>query len=129
MSKFETTPSEITPAELLSNDMKRADKEVRRQIQTWMQNVDMFWCAPVTHGEAAYSKEECQAKIDSNPLAAQVLLTASKEFISFHMAQDLELVAEMVPSRYYLEGAYTWIEGTLTLDTLRPEYEVQPEEN
>ena len=129
MSKFETTPNVITPAELLSNDMKRADKEVRRQIQTWMQSVDLFWVAPVTHGDAAYSKEEMQAKLDSNPVAAQVLLTASKDFATFHFSQDAALMQEMVPARYLLEGAYTWVEGTLTLDTLRPEYDVQPEEN
>ena len=128
MSKFNSEPRVVTAAEQLNNDMKRADKEARRQIQAWMQSVDQFWVAPVTHGDAAHSKEQMQAKLDSNPVAAQVLLTASKDFATFHFSQDPALMQETVPARYLLEGAYTWVEGTLTLDTLRPEYDVQSEE-
>ena len=126
MSKFNTEPQVISALEMLNNDMKRADKEARRSLQTWMQNVDIFWCAPITHGEAAYTMEQCQAKLDANPAAAMLMLSASAAHITYHIGQDPELVAELVDPRYLLEGAYTWGEG-LTLVALRPEYEAQNE--
>jgi hypothetical protein len=128
MSKFNTEPQAISALEMLNNDMKRADKEARRSLQTWMQNVDIFWCAPITHGENAKSMAECQAKLDADPAAAALLLSSSAAHIAYHIGQDPELVAELVDPRYLLEGAYTWGEG-LTLVALRPEYDVQPEEN
>tara|TARA_R110002167_G_scaffold89203_1_gene240660 strand:- start:36972 stop:37358 length:387 start_codon:yes stop_codon:yes gene_type:complete len=128
MSKFETSESEITAADLLKNDMKRADKEARRSLQTWMQNVDIFWCAPITHGENSHSIETCQAKLDIDPVASQTLLSASSAHLTYHLEQDPDLVAEIVDPRYLLEGAYTWGEG-LTLLALRPEYDVQSEED
>ena len=127
MSKFETTPEVDTPAKQLNRDLARADKEARRQLTAWMQMVDLFWQAPITHAENALSMEDCQAKIDSNPAGAAVMLSSSKSFIEYHIAQDAALVAEMVDPRYLLEGAYVWGEG-LTLVSLRPEYEVQSEE-
>jgi hypothetical protein len=127
MSKFETTPEVDTPAKQLNRDLVRADKEARRQLTAWMQMVDLFWQAPVTHADNAASMEHCQAKIDSNPAAAAVMLSSSKSFLEYHYAQDAALVQEMVDPRYLLEGAYVWGEG-LTLVSLRPEYEVQTEE-
>lgn len=127
MSKFETTAEVDTPAKQLNRDLARADKEARRQLTAWMQAVDVFWCAPITHGENAFSMEHCQAKLDSDPAKAAIMLSSSKSFIEYHIAQDAALVAEMVDPRYLLEGAYVWGEG-LTLVSLRPEYDVQPEE-
>ena len=127
MSKFETTPEVDTPAKQLNRDLARADKEARRQLTNWMQMLDVFWQAPITHGDNAASMADCQAKLDSNPAGAMVMLSSSKSFIEYHIAQDAELVAEMVDPRYLLEGAYVWGEG-LTLVSLRPEYEVQSEE-
>ncbi len=127
MSRFNPAPEVDTPEKQLNRDLARADKEARRQLTNWMQMLDVFWQAPLTHGDNAASKADIQAKIDADPVAAQVLLTASKDFITYHTAQDAQLVTEMVDPRYFLDGAYTWIEGTLTLDTLRPEWDVQEE--
>jgi len=128
MSRFTPTPEVDTPEKQLNRDLARADKEARRQLTTWMQMLEVFWQAPVTHGENAASKADIQAKIDSDPAAAQILLSASKDFITYHMGQDAELVTEMVDPRFLLDGAYTWVDGTLTLDTLRPEWDIPAEE-
>ncbi len=128
MSIFTTTPEVDTPQKQLNRDLARADKEARRQLTSWMQMLEVFWQAPITHGEDAASKADIQAKIDADPAAAQVLLSASKDFITYHMAQDADLVNELVHPRYFLDGAYTWVDGTLTLDTLRPEWDVQEED-
>lgn len=128
MSKFSPTEKVVTPLDNLNESLMRADKESKRQLTNWMQMLDVFWCAPVTHGENARSKEDMQAIIDADPVKAQVLLTASANFIVYRISEDSDLVTEMVPARYLLEGAYTWVEGTLTLDQLRPEWDVQPEE-
>lgn len=128
MSKFSPTEKVVTPLDNLNESLMRADKESKRQLTSWMQMLDVFWCAPVTHGENARSKEDMQAIIDADPVKAQVLLTASANFIVYRISEDSDLVTEMVPARYLLEGAYTWVEGTLTLDQLRPEWDVQPEE-
>lgn len=128
MSRFTPTPEVDTPQKQLNRDLARADKEARRQLTSWMQMLDVFWQAPITHGEGAASKADIQAKIDADPAAAQVLLSASKDFITYHMSQDADLVNELVHPRYLLDGAYTWVDGTLTLDTLRPEWDVQEED-
>ena len=127
MSKFNPTPESDTPQKQLNRDLARADKEARRQLSSWMQMIDVFWQAPITHGENAASMADIQAKIDADPAAAQVLLSSSKSFIEYHISQDADLVNEMVPARYLLDGAYTWVEGELTLEALRPEYDVQDE--
>ena len=98
-----------------------------KNIDAYLQAI-VFWCAPITHGGEALTKEQVQAKIDANPAAAQVLLSASKDTLAFHKAQDPELVAEMVPDRYFLDGAYEWLPNSLTLDELRPEFDIQPDE-
>lgn len=128
MSKFSPTERVTTPLDNLNESLMRADKESKRQLSNWMAVLDVFWCAPVTHGENARSKEDMQAVIDADPVKAQVLLTASANFIAYRISEDPDLVTEMVPARYLLEGAYTWVEGTLTLDELRPEWDVQSEE-
>ena len=128
MSKFSTTPESDTPEKQLNRDLARADKEARRQLTSWMQMIDIFWQAPVTHGENAASMADIQAKLDADPAAAQVLLSSSKSFIEYHISQDADLVNEMVDPRYLLDGAYEWVEGELTLSALRPEYDVQSEE-
>ncbi|MDB4490062.1 hypothetical protein N9045_00960 [bacterium] len=128
MSKFSPTEKVVTPLDNLNESLMRADKESKRQLTSWMQMLDVFWCAPVTHGENARSKEDMQAIIDADPVKAQVLLSASASFIAYRISEDPDLATEMVPARYLLEGAYTWVEGTLTLDQLRPEWDVQPEE-
>ncbi len=128
MSRFNTTPEVDTPQKQLNRDLARADKEARRQLTSWMQMLDVFWQAPITHGENAASKADIQAKLDVDPAATQVLLSASKDFITYHMTQDADLVNELVHPRYFLDGAYTWVDGTMTLDTLRPEWDVQEED-
>ena len=128
MSKFQPAERVVTPLGHLNESLMRADKESKRQLTGWMQMLDVFWCAPVTHGENARSKEDMQAIIDADPVKAQMLLSASASFIAYRISEDSDLVTEMVPARYLLEGAYTWVEGTLTLDELRPEWDVQPEE-
>ncbi len=128
MSRFASNPAPPTPLDQLNEDSKRAEKEARRQLSSLVSLYDVFWCAPITHGDNAWTKEQVQAKIDANPAAAQVLLSASKDTLAFHKAQDPELVAEMVPDRYFLDGAYTWLPNSLTLDKLRPEFDIQPDE-
>jgi len=128
MSKFEPEAKVVSAADRLNNDLARADKEARRSLQTWMQNVEMFWQAPVSHADNSLSMEEVQAKLDADPAAAQLLLSASVAHIQYHLASDPALVAEMVPARFLLDGAYTWGEG-LTLVALRPEWDVQLEDN
>jgi len=128
MSRFASNPAPPTPLDQLNEDLKRAEKEARRQLSTLMSFYDVFWCAPITHGDNAWTKEQVQAKIDANPAAAQVLLSASKDTLAFHKAQDPDLVAEMVPDRYFLDGSYTWLPNSLTLDKLRPEFDIQPDE-
>ncbi len=126
MSKYKPAEQIDTPADQLNRALKRADDEARRQLTVWMQMLDVFWEAPVTHGDNAKSKDEIQAKIDADPVKTQLMLTGSKDFIEFHIAQDAALVAELVPDRYLLDGAYIWGDG-LTLNELRPEWDVQPE--
>ena len=128
MSKFEPEAKVVSAADRLNNDLARADKEARRSLQTWMQNVELFWQAPVSHADNSLSMEEVQAKLDADPAAAQLLLSASVAHIQYHMAQDAALVAEMVPARFLLDGAYVWQEG-LKLVSLRPEWDVQLEDN
>lgn len=128
MSKFDPPAKVVTPLDNLRESLMRADKESKRQLKNWMDMLDVFWCAPVTHRDNARSKEDMQAIIDADPVKAQVLLSASANFIAYRISEDPDLVTEMVPARYLLEGAYTWVEGTLTLDELRPEWDVQPEE-
>ena len=126
MSKYKPAKQIDTPADQLNRALKRADQESRRQLSEWMKMIDVFWCAPVTHGENAQTKEQLQAKIDADPAKTQLMLTGSKNFIAFHLQEDADLVNEMVPARYLLDGAYTWGDG-LTLNELRPEWDVQPE--
>lgn len=127
MSKYKPAEQIDKPEDQLNRALKRADQESRRQLSEWIKMIDVFWCAPVTHGENAQTKEQVQAKIDADPVKTQLMLTGSKDFIEFHIAQDSALVAEMVPDRYLLDGAYTWGNG-LNLVQLRPEWDVQPEE-
>lgn len=127
MSKYKPAEQIDTPADQLNRALKRADQESRRQLSEWIKMIDVFWCAPISHGENAQTKEQVQAKIDADPVKTQIMLTGSKDFIEFHIVQDSALVAEMVPDRYLLDGAYTWGNG-LNLVQLRPEWDVQPEE-
>ena len=126
MSKYKPTERIETPLDQLNGALKRADIEARRQLSEWMKMIDVFWCAPITHGEKAQTKEQVQAKIDADPAKTQLMLTGSKNFIAFHIQEDSDLVNEMVPARYLLDGAYTWGNG-LTLNELRPEWGGQPE--
>lgn len=127
MSKYKPAEKIDTPANQLNRALKRADDEARRQLTVWMQMLDVFWEAPITHGDNAKSRDEIQAKLDADSVKTQVMLSGSKDFIQFHIAQDAALVAEMVPSRYLLDGAYNWVDGKLEINQLRPEWDVQPE--
>ncbi len=128
MSKYETAPVEPQPIDHLNNILLRADRELKRQIQSWMQQLDVCWCAPVTHGENARSIEEMQAIIDADPAKFQMMLTDSAAMAAHFMQIDLQGFLAMVEPRHLTEGAYTWAEGGLTLVSLRPEWDVQPEE-
>ena len=87
MSKYKPAEQIDTAADQLNRTLKRADDEARRQLTIWMQMVDVFWCAPVTHGENAQTKEQIQAKIDADPVKTQLILTGSKNFIAFSFAR------------------------------------------
>ena len=128
MSKYEVPPVSPDAADHLNNILMRADKELKRQIQTWMQQMDICWCAPVTHGDSARSMEDMQAIIDADPAKFQMMLTDSAAQAAHFMAIDTEAFLAMVEPRHLTEGAYVWAEGELTLVSLRPEWDVQPEE-
>lgn len=128
MSKYETAPVEPQPIDHLNNILLRADRELKRQIQSWMQQLDVCWCAPVTHGENARSVEEMQAIINSDPVKFQMMLTDSATMAAHFMQIDLQGFLAMVEPRHLTEGAYTWAEGELTILALRPEWDVQVEE-
>jgi len=128
MSKYEPTPISPDASAHLNNILLRADRELKRQIQSWMQQLDVCWCAPVTHGENARSMEEMQAIIDADPAKFQMMLTDSAAQAAHFMAIDAQAFMEMVEPRHLTEGAYEWAEGELRLVSLRPEWDVQPEE-
>ncbi len=128
MSKYETAPVAPQPIDHLNNILLRADRELKRQIQAWMQQLDVCWCAPVTHGENARSMEDMQAIIDADLVKFQMMLTDSAAMAGHFMSIDGEAFMAMVEPRHLTEGAYVWAEDTLTLVSLRPEWDVQPEE-
>ena len=128
MSKYEPTPVSPQAADHLNNILLRADREFKRQVTEWAKQMDVCWCAPVTHGENARSKEDMQAIIDADPAKFQMMLSDSVAQVAHFMAIDAAAFVELVEPRHLVEGAYTWVEGELTLDTLRPEWDVQTEE-
>jgi hypothetical protein len=128
MSKYEAAPAAPQPVDHLNNILLRADREFKRQVQSWMQQLDVCWCAPVTHGENARSIEEMQAIINSDPVKFQMMLTDSAAMAAHFMQIDLQGFLAMVEPRHLTEGAYTWAEGELTILALRPEWDVQVEE-
>ncbi len=128
MSKYEVLPSSPDAAGQLNDILTRADRELKRQIQSWMQQVDICWCCPVTHGDSARSMEDMQAIIDSDFEKFQMLLTDSAAQAAHFMSIDREAFLEMTEPRHLTEGAYTWAEGELTLVSLRPEWDAPAEE-
>ncbi len=134
MSKYDPKPKVDTPLDQLNRDLVRADKEVRRQLEELVKMQEIFWCAPVTHGDDAKTRDEIQAKIDADPAAAQLLLTGSKESLEFHVANHPDEVAEIVPDRCLGDGAYSWIapmnvgDPPLVLGTLKPEWDLPKED-
>ena len=128
MSKYEPTPVAPEAADHLNNILLRADRELKRQIQAWMQQLDVCWCCPVTHGDDARSMSDMQAIIDADPAKFQMMLTDSAAQASHFMGIDAEAFGGMLEPRHLTEGAYVWAEGSLTLVSLRPEWDVQPEE-
>ena len=70
MSKYEVPPVSPDAAAHLNNILLRADREFKRQLTEWAKQLDVCWCAPVTHGENARSKEEMQAIIDAEAARA-----------------------------------------------------------
>ena len=128
MSKYEVPPVSPDAAAHLNNILLRADREFKRQVTEWAKQLDVCWCAPVTHGDAARSKEDMQAIIDADPAKFQMMLSDSVAQVAHFMAIDAAAFVELVEPRHLLDGAYTWVEGELTLDTLRPEWDVQTEE-
>ena len=127
MSKFHVDQAQRSNESYLDSSMIRADREVRRQLTSLKNEMDAFWCAPVTKGDDARSMEDMQAILDSNPAKAAVLLSSHAAAVAFHMEQDPDLVLEIFKPRHLTEGAYVWGEG-LTLVSLRPEWEAQEEQ-
>ena len=127
MSKYEVTPVSPDAAAHLNNILLRADREFKRQVTEWAKQLDVCWCAPVTHGENARSKEDMQAIINADPVKFQMMLSDSVAQVAHFMAIDAAAFVALVEPRHLVEGAYTWIEGELTLDALRPEWDVQVE--
>ena len=128
MSKYEVPPVSPDAAAHLNNILLRADREFKRQVNEWAKQLDVCWCAPVTHGDNARSMEAMQAIIDADPAKFQMMLSDSVAQVQHFMAIDAAAFVAMVEPRHLTDGAYTWVEGELTLDTLRPEWDVQPEE-
>jgi delta-aminolevulinic acid dehydratase/porphobilinogen synthase len=128
MSKYEPTPVAPQAADHLNNILLRADREFKRQVTEWTKQLDVCWCAPVTHGDNARSMEDMQAIIDVDPAKFQLLLSDSAAQAGHFMAIDAAAFVELVEPRHLVDGAYTWVEGELTLEELRPEWDVQPEE-
>ena len=128
MSKYEPTPVSPQAADHLNNILLRADREFKRQVTEWAKQMDVCWCAPVTHGENARSMEDMQAIIDADPVKFQMMLSDSVAQVAHFMAIDAAAFVELVEPRHLVDGAYTWVEGELTLDALRPEWDVQVEE-
>ena len=128
MSKYEPTPAAPEAVDHLNNILLRADREFKRQVAEWTKQLDVCWCAPVTHGENARSKADMQAIIDTDPAKFQLLLSDSAAQAAHFMAIDAAAFVELVEPRHLVEGAYTWVEGELKLEELRPEWDVQPEE-
>ena len=128
MSKYEPTPVAPEAADHLNNILLRADREFKRQVNEWTKQLDVCWCAPVTHGEDARSKEDMQAIIDADPDKFQMMLSDSAAQVAHFMAIDAAAFVELVEPRHLVEGAYTWVEGELKLGELRPEWDAQPEE-
>ena len=128
MSKYQVPPVSPDAAAHLNNILLRADREFKRQVNEWAKQLDVCWCAPVTHGDNARSMEDMQAIIDADPAKFQMMLSDSVAQVQHFMAIDADAFVELVEPRHLTDGAYTWIEGELTLDTLRPEWDVQPEE-
>ena len=128
MSKYNVPPVSPDAADHLNNILIRADKELKRQIGEWMKQMDICWCAPVTHGDNARSMEDMQAIIDADPAKFQMILSDSVAQVAHFMAVDSSAFLAMVEPRHLVEGAYVWGEG-LTLVSLRPEWDVQPEDN
>jgi hypothetical protein len=128
MSKYEPTPVAPEAADHLNNILLRADREFKRQVTEWTKQLDVCWCAPVTHGEEARSKADMQAIIDADPAKFQMMLSDSAAQVAHFMAIDLEGFMALVEPRHLTAGAYTWVEGKLTLEELRPEWDAQTEE-
>ena len=128
MSKYEPTPVSPQAADHLNNILLRADREFKRQVNEWTKQMDVCWCAPVTHGENSRSKEDMQAIIDADPVKFQMMLSDSAAQVAHFMAIDAAAFVALVKPRHLVEGAYTWVDGTLTLDTLRPEWDIPAEE-
>jgi len=124
MSKYETTTATDSAQDHLDGILKRADREFKRQVRSWSQQLDICWCAPVTHGENARSMEDMQAIIDADPAKFQMMLTDSAAQAAHFMAIDLEGFMGLVEARHLTEGAYTWAEGSLTLLGVRPEWDL-----
>jgi delta-aminolevulinic acid dehydratase/porphobilinogen synthase len=128
MSKYEVPPVSPDAATHLNNILLRADREFKRQVSEWAKQLDVCWCAPVTHGENARSMEDMQAIIDADPAKFQMMLSDSVAQVQHFMAIDAAAFVELVEPRHLVDGAYTWAEGELKLEELRPEWDVQTEE-
>jgi len=128
MSKYNVPPVSPDAASHLNNILIRADKELKRQIGEWMKQMDICWCAPVTHGDNARSMEDMQAIIDADPAKFQMVLSDSVAQVAHFMAIDSAAFLAMVEPRHLVDGGYVWGEG-LTLVSLRPEWDVQSEDN
>ena len=128
MSKYEVNPQLPSALDSLNNILLRADREFKRQVSEWTKQLDVCWCAPITHGENARSKEDMQAIIDADPAKFQMMLSDSTAQAAHFMAIDLEGFMQLVEPRHLTEGAYTWAEDSLTLVELRPEWGVAVEE-
>lgn len=127
MSKFHVDAGQRSNESYLDSSMIRADREARRQLNNLKNEMDAFWCCPVTHGDNARSMEAMQAILDSNPAKSAVLLSSHAAVVAFHMEQDEDLVLEIFEPRHLTQGAYVWGEG-LSLVSLRPEWDVQEQE-
>jgi hypothetical protein len=73
--------------------------------------------------------EDMQTIIDSDPVMFQLLLSDSVKQVNHFMDVDASAFVSLVEPRHLTESPYEWVEGELTLEALRPEWDVQSEDN
>lgn len=126
MSDFYQVPEAKGPsaADLFAVRVKEAGMAATKLIETWKAAYEKFWQTPRTHGDRALTKEQVQAFINEDKALVGDILTDSAAFIAFLQSSHPDRIGtELFPERY-LTSPYP-IDETLTIGDLKPEWEVQ----